>query len=274
MKIFQKNSASTDYISEDRHNSHCFAFTMVEILVSIAILMIMVLIITRIFIGLNAVWDTGTETTETANTAWSALGMMRFDLEHAVADSTLRFIVRQNRELTDLFYTEPQEISFASLQYHVASTARAVREIMYWIRENPNYPGTYQLMRGYRELPANLQTNTPENCYWNPDWYTNDYPTEIGILADHVTGFRLLVATNPSGELFATYDSAMNNGNLPYSIDICLELQNKSTSLRSAGMIQQTNKCLELIEKHAQRFGIRVGFPNRIGYSRKYSYNQ
>lgn len=277
MKIFQKKSALTDYISGYRHmleDSRCFAFTMVEILISIAILMIIVLIISRIFIGLNVVWDTGTETTETANTAWSALGMMRFDLEHAVADTTLRFIVRQDRELTDLFGTEPQEISFVSLQHHLASTTRAVREIMYWISENPNYPGIYQLMRGYRELPASLETNNSENCYWNPDWYTNDYPTEIGVVADYVTGFSLLVATNPSGELSTSYDSAMNNGSLPYSIDVCLELQNRSIALRSADMLQQTNKCLELIEKHAQRFGIRVGFPNHIGYSEKYSYNQ
>jgi hypothetical protein len=247
---------------------------MVEILASIAILMIMVLIIARIFIGLNAVWDSGTETVETVNTAWSALSMMQFDLEQAVADNTLRFIVRPDRQLADLFGTHPSEICFVSLQHHINSTARAVREIMYWISETPDSPGTYQLMRGYRELSDGLHTNSPENCYWNPDWYTNDYPVHAGVIADNVTAFYLSVATNANGELLSAYDSTLNEGTLPCSIDIYLELVDRSIALKIADMIQQTNKCYEMIEKYARRFNVRITFPNRTGYAAKYSYNQ
>lgn len=265
-------------------------FTLLELLAAIAILLVIVWIMARIFSESDRAWNFGSSQAETSIEARAALQMINHDMQYAIVDNNLTFAVRPasaralevsvaSSIITNIYGSAVHELCFVSLQHDSTGDAkRAVREVHYYIRAMTNGIERYELVRGY--WSKTIETDPNNHCYHNPDWYRSGgghpgRPTSSQVIAENVCNFRadvnyVVLGSNLVERTATTYLSSGNNFRLPESVDITISvlserdvlqlLQMKSNPLVSQARIN------EFIERNARRFSTRVYFQNRLGY--------
>jgi uncharacterized protein (TIGR02599 family) len=129
----------TTFKAEDRART---GFSLIELLAAMAILMVIVVMMTTIFSNSDRVWDMGTGRANNCSDGRAAMNMMAHDLEYAVADDILTFVIdygpaSQNAvgrsDLTTYGFTN-SEVCFVSFEQNLPEDAgRTAREVHYYV---------------------------------------------------------------------------------------------------------------------------------------------
>jgi prepilin-type N-terminal cleavage/methylation domain-containing protein len=245
------------------------AFSLIELLTGIGLLAIVMMITAVLFADSIRSWQEGISGVRAERAGRLALGSLMRDLQYAVADTTLTFRVRQDRNLIECYGLESDEICFVSFQSRGGNTNRVAAEVAYWVREMSGADGSnrFELVRGFRPVTKAASTN---GCYGNPAWYEEPpagagRPASVGVVAENVAAFRL-GAADPSGGIVIDYDSEAYGHRLPRYLDICLEVLDPRAARRIARSVAGGEAVTARVDAESGRFTGRVHFHNRNGY--------
>jgi prepilin-type N-terminal cleavage/methylation domain-containing protein len=252
------------------------AFTLIELLAAVTILVIIVTIMGRIFTESDRAWTLGTIRSDNNLAGRAALSMIAHDLQYAVADKTLTFIAQKDRYSLTSYGFENDETCFVSIENDSSDGNRAAREVFYYVRENPAGSKRYELMRGYYSSALSDAASASSHCYFNPNWYKNTADGGVGrpgtsrFIAKNVAGFAVF-ARKPNGQLIRDYYSGTPayTNRLPGYVDVCIELLNDRDARQAADLqlrgLSYTNFVADRVVRHVAR----VYFTNRDGYKER-----
>lgn len=251
-------------------------FTLIELLASIAILIVIVTMMGRIFTESDRAWTLGTNRSDNNLAGRAALDMMAHDLQYAVADRILTFASQKDRYDLESYGFENDEVSFASIENDSSDGTRAAREVFFYVRENPAGSKRYELMRGYYSSALTDPATSASHCYFNPNWYKNTSEGGVGrpgssrFIAKNVAGFAVFART-PTGALVRDYDStdAAYSNRLPGYVDIAIELLNDRDARQAADLQLRGLPYTNFVSDRVVRHVTRVYFENRDGYKER-----
>jgi len=262
------------------HSHACGAsgFSLIELLAALAILVMIVGIMGMIFTESDRAWNLGTGRVINNTEGRAMLNTIAHDLQYAVADKTLSFRLRTDKNAVRAYGLPCDEISFVSLQHDSSESPRTAREIVYYVVKTNTvdatgrvYADRYQLLR--QDVGAALTDNPDQHCYRRTnDWWNTRYSgTSRSVLSDNVAGFTVY-AWNGS-RLVRNFDSTVTT-NLPLYVDVYLELLNERDALRAAQMAREDGddrgaRVISFVEKSVRRYTTRVYFHNRAGYEER-----
>ena len=106
-------------------------FTLVELMTAMTILVVIVMMMTMIFNDADKIWYLGTGRTLNCISGRAAMNLLSHDLEYAVADDLLTFVMRQDKKLSQSYGFTNDEVCFVSLQNDSRDKARTAREVFY-----------------------------------------------------------------------------------------------------------------------------------------------
>lgn len=248
------------------------AFTLIELICAMAILLMIGVVIGKIFAGSEIIWTRTTIRTQKNADGRAALQMIAHDLQYAIAyverDGTggtmcVTFRMQENRDGWDSYDFTNSEINFVSLQHDSTVSPRTAVEIRYYLKEITGSPGQYELRRHYYSNA--ITTDSQNHCYWDSDWFASA-PSAGDPLVESVAGFSV---TTPDGSIY--YDSRDHGDKLPPYVDVYLEILSPREAAEVADMmgVQPDTYIRDYVERKARRFTSRVYFQNRHGYKRR-----
>jgi type II secretory pathway pseudopilin PulG len=276
-----------------KHNGRTKAFTLIEVLASMAVLMIIVLILGRVFQDSTNIWTLGTRRAQDNMTARAVMDFVARDVSEAVCGTNLAF--RLDSEDCRVFGPAPNtgddwewwndSIYFVSLGADPDSAyPRAAQLTRYYVSEmtdisNKTMRGRYRLMRGINRVDARFAYR------FGPWWDTGATSNSVGwkseAIAEDIASFEVwcIGYTNNVNGLCSysnvpNYDSTLpgkpfQSGKLPAYIEIYLSMMDEPAAVRAAelykaGQYRQAKKYVESVER---RYAVRVHFANRDGYT-------
>ena len=234
-------------------------FNLVELLVGVAVLFTIVTMVASIFRNSDAAWSQGTGSSDTDAAGRRVLRILTDDIQYAVTGSNLTFVARPDPNGVIASGVTNSELCFLTLSGESATTNRALREVMYWVRGMTNQPGRYELVRGWRS-----PSNATNDCYANASWYRDvaeggmGRPSDdghVGVLAENVTAFET-----------TTFISSNNVDSRSFSFDVCIELLNDRDARQAADMQTRGIGTSSFIERNVRRYGTTITLLNWNGY--------
>lgn len=260
------------------------AFTLIELLASIAILMMIVSIMGVIFAESDRAWRLGTNRADVNMEGRAAVNAIANDVQYALADNILTFIARvddarSGGPMISYGFTN-SELCAVILQGDSESGAsRSTRQIYYWVREmtdNDNQSGSplgrYELMR--TELTTFDGTNSATHAYKDKHWYNDDGNRSAffgrGAIAENVAAVAFYAPDN-TGTLVRDYNSESFGNRLPPFMDIVVSVLSDEDAARASDLNRRfsataPDKVTQFVERNARRYTSRVYFHNRAGY--------
>lgn len=259
---------TTHHALSTRHRTS--AFTLIELLAAVTILMVIVWIMAVIFTESDRAWNLGTSRAEVNIEGRAALSMIAHDLQYALAyrahdaDGQLysvTFAIGPDRDGIESYGFSNDQASFISLQDDAqGASPYAMRAIWYYLTEDSQAPGKYVLRRNYES--ENLGDL---HIYDDPDWHTPGRSGKSETLAENVTALAFFL---PDGT--RTYQSPLNGDKLPEYVDIFLEILPPKAADEVLRMKDSGIQGWEAyLERNARRFTTRVYFRNAHGYEER-----
>lgn len=228
------------------------AFTVIEVLVSMAIMAIIAVMVSNIFQSGVESWNIGTRKTEVNTSGRAALGFMADELMQAVAGP----LESDEPEAADYmpFRVEgSEEIAFLSLSQEPSrsESRRALRGVYFWKEGDVlNYARITQALDCYKNIwaqgrPSGGAANTiiegvetlRFNVYETAEDLANDDPHSGKVLT-----------------------------NLPFCVDIFLELLSVEDMKTVKKLKDKGQNADEFIDRSSKSYSTRVYFANRMGY--------
>ncbi len=241
------------------------AFTLVEMLVSMAILVLIVLLMSRIFADGTSAYRHGIKTSDQNLQGRVILDYIARELRQAIVDENI--VIRISSSGANPYGTGLGDwISFASLGREQTGE-REVRLVRYYVRENMRSIGgvnvrTYQLMRGISTSQSDINA-----AYKSSGWARTRGSAQN--IARNITGFAIKLYDGPdaSGNFRLVRDIGQEyeETRLPAFADIYMGLLGDS-DLVEAGITNNP----DFIQDREMIFMKRVYFHNRAGYNTGY----
>jgi len=257
------------YIAKHKKSA---AFSLVELLTAMTILVIIVLLMVTIFKDADRIWFTGSGRALSSTAGRAALNLISHDLQYAVADNILTFTARPDRYGINSYGFANDEICFVSLEQNPNPTngLRTAREVHYWVRASTTRTGTYELVRGY--YSSEIVNSPGSHCYFNRLWYAGSRPSANAVVAEDVAGLDFVaVTTNLAGAEVDVplYNSALLGDQLPEYVDVYLELLSEVDADRATSLAYDVAEQRRFVEQKHRRFVTRVYFNNKYGYKQR-----
>jgi prepilin-type N-terminal cleavage/methylation domain-containing protein len=251
-------------------------YTLLELLAGMAILVVIVLMLTRIFAETMSAWDQGTRRVSQAQEARVVMDFLTQGISSALGDDKVSFRVFAPGGFGPS--ENPHGYPSSAVAFiaptrtppYSSTMRRATPHYVYFVDQmlddsNAPMDGRYRLVRVRRtetthDTAGNRSTSAfRDPQWWSPgNWGTGIQPAEREVVAENVAGFAVRAYT-ASGGYVADYDS-MDQGSLPLWVDISLGMMDEATALRVAETGDQ-----ELIQRSVRWYGTRVFFRNREG---------
>ncbi|MFH0952978.1 MAG: prepilin-type N-terminal cleavage/methylation domain-containing protein [Verrucomicrobiota bacterium] len=272
-------------------------FTLIEILSAMAVLLILVMLLGRLFSDASKAWLLGTRRAEQNIEARAILDFITRDVQQAVADDVLAF--RLCSEDKEVFGTGGQgwlndAIWFVSLSNDPDSTTtpRAAREIRYYVSDMTEIDGSTPLLGRYR-LMRGTRTGAVK-CYGSYDFWTNtSWKSEV--VAENLASFEVWcvgVSNSPNGAVYKNLGSyntlseaippwyyggqnisarGYQYHKLPAYIEILFTKLDEPDAIRAAEMFKAAGGSYAAVQDYvnrtAKRHEIRINLQNRNGYA-------
>jgi len=239
---------------------------------AMTILVVIVMMMTMIFNDADKIWYLGTGRTLNCISGRAAMNLLSHDLEYAVADDLLTFVMRQDKKLSQSYGFTNDEVCFVSLQNDSRDKARTAREVFYYVTNSAGKAGT--LMRGY--YSSAIVNSNVQHCYYAKNWYDAAGRPPGSPIVEHVTAFSLFVPTNQNGSCTSLYDSTKSyaygggyylSNSLPEYVDVYLEVLDEMDAIKVDAMAPGLAPAF--VERNARRYTTRVYFQNRLGYKKR-----
>ena len=267
-----------------RTHSKKRAFTLIELLAAVSILVVIVTIVGIIFAESDKAWTTGTQRVQKNMSGRAAINLITHDLQYVLVDDLITMNVGfdRNSPTSDSYDFVNSELTFASLNNDPTESSdpeRAVREYFYYVRPTTDY--RYQLMRGY--CSGSILSASDDHCYKNIEWCLDDDDFDgisrslisAQVVCENVSAFAVYVR-DPSISIF---DESLppnmlreyysySNAPPPY-LDICLELLSEKAAKQIADiesisppLPDEDDIVEDILEKNVTRFTARVYLQN------------
>ncbi|MBW7909329.1 MAG: prepilin-type N-terminal cleavage/methylation domain-containing protein [Kiritimatiellae bacterium] len=248
-------------------------FTLIELLAAMAVLMILVLLLSRVFgVAANA-WRSGNKRVESNNAGRAALEFMSRELSGLIA-SPQRPTMVLDADVDDALGMASDRLSFVTLDHQAeyrGTKYRDVQMVRYAIGPMPTNSsqtaaGRYALYRYVYEDYDNANFT----CYTSDSWidaFDNQQknPALLGqVLADNIRSFEVFITPLGATEPDSKYN-ALDDGPAA-SIDIYIEILAEEDAIRAALLPEGTAKT-EFLNSSVRRYATRIYVQNRAGYA-------
>lgn len=219
------------------------AFTLIEVLVAMAVLAIMVLMVANIFQSASDAVSVGTRRSDMNTAARAALDFMARELESAVAGpvDTLASPQPVIQFKVDNAGPNKQEVYFMSLAGNL-DEGRALRGIVFYRLDN-------RLMYARRTGSFDPYAVPPDKA-------------NVAELLTNVLDFYVVVYTNDALDPGSLVDQPPELSELPVCADIGLELMSQDDMVRYVAL----NKDDDFRAQYSRFYSTRVYFINRQGF--------
>lgn len=243
------------------------AFSLIELLCALAVLLVIVGLMAMIFSKSEDMRTATTGKMEARTAAQAALDMLSRDLEGAIADVDLPLAMHRDRSNGTSYGFLNDEISFLSLAQDSTGDVRHVRELKYWVQPMTNaagHPlGRYELIRACRTCPAGARSPYDGDWTWVDD---RPAPSNCASLLENVAGLGF-VAPDSTGTISQVYFASVNGDGLPEYMDILLDVLDETTAKQAADLSSRGSNGVALaealVDRKLYRFTTRVHFPLR-----------
>lgn len=280
-------------------------FTLVEILSAMAILVVMVMLMGRLYRDCVNMWDLGTRRAFDNSEARAILDFISRDLASAVADDVLGFRLESEQKVvfgtTSANGWNNDALWFVSLNNDPENPAfgspRAARQVWYYVTEmtnsaGPIIPGRYQLRRATKTTDANCYDvyefwDTVAN--WKHDtiaeniasfevWCYGAYQSATGVTYANVPDFN----TPSRSALVSPYSYTdlpnrwlYESNKLPVYVEILFTKLEEEAAVKASEMFQVAKAAggpytnvQDFVNRNAKRHTIRVNMENQLGYGK------
>jgi len=270
-------------------------FTLVEILASMAVLLVLVALMGRLFSDATKTWTLATRRADANMEARAVLDFIARDIQQAVADDVLGF--RLSSEDKEVFGTGGlgwmnDAMWFVSLNNDPDSGApRAAREVRYYVTDMEDLSGVvmkgrYKLMRATKTEHATCYS---KYRFWD-DWASTSGASVV--IAENVASFEVWcmgVSNSPTGPVYKNLGSyntpseaippwyygsqnvwarGYQYHKLPAYVEILFTKMDEPDAIRAAEMFKGGNQAgaRDYVNLNAKRHEIRINLQNRTGY--------
>ena len=260
------------------------AFSLIELLCAMAILIVVVLMMSIIFTESDRSWTLGTNRVENNAAGRATLDMIAHDLQYAVADDVLTFKMGKDRlsPQSDSYSFVNSEICMVSLENNSSTLGeRTACEVHYYVCPMTNGPYRYQIQRAYYSSEI-TGSNYKNHCYWNSNWWADvsaspagaGRPTNGQMIAENVVGLGFYYKNGQtayySGPDTAYGGDPANSNRMPEYVDIWIEVLNERPAMQASQLwISKPNLAKEIVEQNVRRYTERVYLHDRHGYSNR-----
>jgi type II secretory pathway pseudopilin PulG len=283
-----------------KHKGRAKAFTLIEVLASMAVLMIIVLILGRVFQDSTNIWNLGTRRSQQNMTGRAVMDFIARDVAEAVCGTNLSF--RLESYDFRVFGSAPNtgydwewwndSIYFVSLSADPDSahprTARLTHYYVGYTKDvnGADLNGRYSLMRSAYHGGTNVSVSTMRVAYGLPGWWSNaivraNMDDAAEVIAENIGSFEVWCVgyTNDAAGLCSYknmigYNSERRNSpfeasKLPAYIEIYLSMMDEAAAVRAAELYKagQNLQARQYVESVERRYAVRVHFANRDGYT-------
>ncbi len=268
-------------------------FTIIELLASMAILVFIVLMMSRVFAEATSIWSLGAKRITTASDGRAIMDFMVKELTQAMADDVLSFKLSSGANPSDFgvsaYGADSDEVYFgAAVQSCALHNMRNVEQFAYFIApmlddRDVVIPNRYRLARTRRTGSTySTQNNRINSIYKKDDWWTAMKPPPGYIeenvngqacetIADNISAFEVWAYSEATGYYEPDYSSRPGGGSsidnkdmLPLWVDIYLEMLSEEDAVKMAELWGADQaRALEFLSSNVKRFTARVYFPNR-----------
>lgn len=250
-------------------NQRRSGFTLIELLAAMAVLMLLVAMLARVFGTSATAWRAGNKRIESNNSGRVALEFMARELAGLIV-SPAGPNMRLDSDFDSYLGMESDVLSFVTLGHKArvsstdASKFRDVQQVRYRVVPMVGLTNRYNLVRFVVENFDDGNNTNKFSSYWNPDWVEefDNQQWEWGqVLAENVRNFEVFIT--PVGQSNPQEDYIYTAANPPAVIDIYLEVLAEEDSIK-ASLIPANNDVLSTLTR---RYATRVFVQNRAGYS-------
>ncbi len=228
------------------------SFTLIEVLVSMAIITMIVLMVSNMFLNSSEAWDIGARKAELTTSGRAAIEFIARELSQAVAGP----VESLHTGLPNLIFRQENEneIRFVALSQEPGGNNRALRDVIFYFKDAPDF----KIMACRNRAAIDCYNDKPS------DWSRNSANT----LLDNILDLQFFVyetmadldAGNPAG---VPHDFSK----LPVCVDVFIEILSRD-DMKTADTLSGANK-ISFMNKNAKAYSTRVYFPNRPGYSQR-----
>jgi len=257
--LAEKNIAEE---SETKTKISHVAFSLIEVLVAMAVMVVIIVMVTNMFRDASEAWDTGTQRADMNTSARAAIEYMARELSCAVAGSIpnpaggLPFTIKRFK-----LDNNPDGLTTNLSFISISGEDQALRGIR------------FRYDTGNRIIETCRKTDTDFARYDDNDWDNNPNKKDnwqgAALLITNVWRFEVTVCTNAfamqNGKVDYAYDSSLSGGNLlPACVDISIEMLGERDMARALSLTpgpQQDG----YVMTNSRVYTTRVCFPNRGG---------
>ncbi|HNR94552.1 MAG TPA: prepilin-type N-terminal cleavage/methylation domain-containing protein [Kiritimatiellia bacterium] len=265
-----------------RRRPHNAAFTLVELLVAMAVLAVIIMMMARIFSESTRAFDLGSKIADQNLKGRMVLDFMAREISQAVADEVMGF--RLDSKDIELYAdsARPEDgdaLYFVTLSENAlidedSDVHRNAREVVYYVTNmvdsssgiSKPLEGRYRLMRAMRGKQDSIA------CYQTNAWWIANGKSGASVLAENVAGFQVWCYTEPGAPAISDYDSTGSKpeqiNQLPMWIEISLMIFDEKDAEHMANLDAFNAPDIpEEAIKRARRYVTRINFVNRNGYA-------
>lgn len=249
-----------------RHRAGHGGFTLIEVLVAVAVMLAVVSLLVELFTSANDMSGRGTGRAMADNEARVAMQMLSADLREALADPLLNLRVALDDLTNDTYGVESSELYVVTLNAD-PGTGRAARVVGYEVRASPHDTNRYDLWRGVAEIPFDAAVGATGVYDDSRDLRASLLGARWAAVARDVALFR--VGTCDTGGTMRTKCDAVDGDGWPLYVDVYLELLEERDATKAADMITHgapDTVWKARLDEWVRRYSSRIHFDNRNGY--------
>lgn len=238
-------------------------FTAIELVAAVTVLLLIASMIGMIFAKGDRIWTRGTHAARHRNAGRMAMDWLAQDIGQAIADDWFPFVIGAGG--TNVFGDTCDELLCVSMTSPGADgTNRAASAVGYRVAPSAEVAPDFSLVRMVRPVSNHLDETAADNVYWRTNWVDEAAWDVSGIVARHVTAFRLS-CPHPDGVVARAYDSRSDATNRPPTfVDVFLEVLPEEQAMQLTRLPEDRHP--EFIERHAVRYTARIQPCHRWGY--------
>lgn len=272
------------------NSKHKRGFTVIELLAAMAVVVFIVLLMTRIFTETTGIWSRGAKQVQDSAEARAIMDYIVTEMTQAIADDVVSFKLNSGGTNSppqfgvSAYGADSDEVCFVALvRSGDVFYKRAANQIVYFI--SPMLDENSQVMtnrfrlakaRRTRSMFLNNDNRDNDSAYRNANWWTASNLkldkqetgaaglTTIETIAENVAGFEVWAWNAGLNRYEFGFDSSKNGNELPLWVDIYLELLDEPEAIRAAALWPvDPTAAAEYVNANVRRYTSRVFFPNR-----------
>jgi len=274
-------------------------FTIIELLSSMAILIFIVMMMTRMFAEATSIWSLGSRQITAASEGRAIMDFIVREMTQAIADTNVTFKLNSNADsvvygVDSVYGAACDEVCFvAVVQSGHTTRLRTGTQYTYFVTNMRNATNNavmadrYRLVRVRRtesmfSTPANILNSAYHKKDWwmrmEPDWNETGSLMPVETIAENVAAFEVWAyridgydgSGKPKYKEEFDYDSSKWGNTLPLWVDLYLELLSEDDAARAADLADAIRNGAalptalpEFLARNVKRYSTSVFFPNR-----------